>query len=275
MVLGAQWRAVQREAQLAAEQAAQGITALGRANYAQTGLYSQAFFGLTVGLERMGKLVFLADHAIRNSGAFPTDAALRGFHHNLSSLLAKCDDIAGSLDETCRYSTRPSSSIHVGIVEVLSTFGTTTRYYNLNLLAGASQNQQDPIFAWWEKVGVPICERHYSVRQRTRDAMNASIIARAIGNATIARHSTEDGRRISDIRELSALTGATSVVQKYGRLYTLQIVRWLAAIIGVLSHRAVSRGGCEALHGADEPFAMFMNEDSYLRDRRTWSIYRT
>ena len=69
MTLGTQWRAVQREAQLAAEQAAHGVTVLGRANHAQTGLYTQAFFGLSIGLERMGKLIFLADHAIRSDGA--------------------------------------------------------------------------------------------------------------------------------------------------------------------------------------------------------------
>jgi hypothetical protein len=46
VTLGAQWQAVQREAQLAAEHAAYGVTVLGRANHAQTGLYTQAFFGL-------------------------------------------------------------------------------------------------------------------------------------------------------------------------------------------------------------------------------------
>ena len=50
MTFSAEWRALQREAQLAAEQLAAGVTALGRANHAQTGLYSQAFFGLSVGL---------------------------------------------------------------------------------------------------------------------------------------------------------------------------------------------------------------------------------
>lgn len=74
------WHAMQREAQLAAAQVAHGVTALGWANHAQTGLYTQAFFGLSIGFERMGKLIFVTDHAINNSGVFPTDVT---GHHKL------------------------------------------------------------------------------------------------------------------------------------------------------------------------------------------------
>ena len=76
MKLSAEWRALQREAQLAAEQIAVGVTALGRANHAQTGLYSQAFFGLSIGMERTGKLIFIANYAIRNNGSLPTNSIL-------------------------------------------------------------------------------------------------------------------------------------------------------------------------------------------------------
>jgi len=100
----AQWRAVQREAQLAAEQAAHGITVLGRANHAQTGYYTQAFFALTIGLERMGKLIFLADHAIRSVGSFPNDRDLRKFGHDLKPLLSKCEEISADLDQKRDYS---------------------------------------------------------------------------------------------------------------------------------------------------------------------------
>jgi hypothetical protein len=69
--LGSGWRAIQREAQLAAEQLALGTTLLGRANHAYPGLYSQAFFALSIGFERTGKLIFISDYAIGNGGTFP------------------------------------------------------------------------------------------------------------------------------------------------------------------------------------------------------------
>jgi hypothetical protein len=143
VTLGVQWRAMQREAQLAAEHAAHGVTVLGRANHAQTGLYTQAFFGLSIGLERMGKLSFLADHAIRSDGVFPTDQDLRKIGHDLASLLAKCEAIGAGLSQNQEYMARPSDAIHRGIEDVVSLFATKLRCYNLNHLSGAAQGQQD------------------------------------------------------------------------------------------------------------------------------------
>ena len=77
-----EWHALGREAELSAEQIAQGVTALGKANHAQKGIYTQAFFGLSIGLERLAKLILLADHAISNSGAeglvHPHDSTMLG-----------------------------------------------------------------------------------------------------------------------------------------------------------------------------------------------------
>jgi hypothetical protein len=63
-----EWHALNREAQLAAGQIAIGITALGKANYADKGRYAEAFFGLSIGLERMAKLILIAGHCIENHG---------------------------------------------------------------------------------------------------------------------------------------------------------------------------------------------------------------
>jgi hypothetical protein len=37
---------------------------------------------------------------------------------------------------TSEYSKRPNDKVHQGIIQTLSEFGTLTRYYNLDLLAG-------------------------------------------------------------------------------------------------------------------------------------------
>jgi hypothetical protein len=227
VILDAQWQAVSREARLAAEQAAYGVTVLGRANHAQTGLYTQAFFGLSIGLERMGKLIFLADHAIRNDGAFPTNKELKKFHHKLTPLLKECEAIGARFSQNRDYMIRPSDAIHRGIEEVLHRFATNLRYYNLDHLDGAAQGQQDPVALWWEKVATPICDRHYSQRQREKDKADAVAIQNTVGGITFVFHSTETGEPIQDVHTLFARSRATCVVQKYGRLYTLQIVRWL------------------------------------------------
>jgi hypothetical protein len=273
VTLDAQWQAVGREAQLAAEQAAHGVTVLGRANHAQTGLYTQAFFGLSIGLERMGKLIFLADHAIRSNGAFPTDQDLRKIGHDLASLLAKCEMIGAGLNQNRDYMARPSDAIHRGIEEVLSLFAMKLRYYNLNHVAGATQGQQDPVALWWEKVAMPICDRHYSQRQREKDKADAVAFETKVGEITFVFYFTETGELIQDVHTLFTRDRATRVVQKYGRLYTLQIVRWLASIMSDLSYRGAYEYRIQPLFGLDEPFRIFLNRDHYLCDRKTWSIY--
>ena len=81
MIFSPQWHALGREAELAAEQLATGVTLLARANHAQKGLYLQAFFALSIGFERLAKLVLVVDHAIAHGGAWMDDAALRKIGH--------------------------------------------------------------------------------------------------------------------------------------------------------------------------------------------------
>ena len=272
-MFGEQWRAVQREAQLAAEQAALGVTMLGRANHAQTGYYTQAFFALSIGLERIGKLVFLADYVINSGGAFPTDQDLRGIGHDLSKLLPKCEDIGNNLKPDRDYAVRPHDPIHRGIEEGLSLFATRLRYYNLNHLAGAAQAQQDPVALWWERVATPICDRHYTQRQRLEDATHAAVIENILGDRTLVNHGTEVGEPIDNLHVFFTHGRATRVAQKYGQLYTLQIVRWLSSMLSELAHTGAYQRRIEALLGLEEPFRMFLNDDKYLRGRKAWSIY--
>lgn len=270
-----QWRALQREAQLAAEQIAQGVTALGRANHAQTGLYAQAFFGLSIGLERLGKLIFIADHAIRFGGRFPTNDDLKNsIGHDIRSLLAKCDSIGSTVDQARQYAARPADSIHRGIEETLSEFATRSRYYNLSYIAGAAGTHTDPIAMWWEKVAEPICARHYSARQRKRDFAGAAAMAEIHDGASVVIHTAESGTEISDVMSYFSRAGMTAVVQKYGRVYTLQIVRWLVSILHEVVNRGAYEKRIEPLLGLHEHFVIFFNDDECLRSRTTWSTYR-
>lgn len=274
MSLSVEWRALENEAQLAAEQIVTGVTVLGRANYMETGLYSQAFFGLSIGLERLGKLIIVADYAIGHSGSFPTDADLRKIGHNLQNILTRCEAIGKSVNAQRSYTSRPNDSIHKGIEETLSKFATGSRYYNLDYIAGATGQESDPIAMWWTKVAKPICKRYYSGRQRKKDDNAALFATEHLGGCSLVLSHAEDGTEIDDIGGVFGRTGQTAVVQKYGRLYTLQIVRWLASILGELSFSGAYRQGIEPLSGLEEPFRIFGNDDHYLWDRKTWSIYR-
>ena len=79
-----------------------GATALGRANYAAPGLYSQAFFALSVGLERSAKLAIALDYAIDNDGEYPLARHYRTFGHKIDRLLAAVDQIARRANSNVR-----------------------------------------------------------------------------------------------------------------------------------------------------------------------------
>lgn len=269
-----QWHALGREAQLAGSQIALGVTALGRANHTRLGDYTIAFFGLANGLERLGKLIVIADHAIANRGEFPNNKFLRDkFGHKLELLLDHCEVVLGTRQPTSRTLKRPNDKVHLGIVQTLSEFATLTRYYNLDFVGGKAPIPQEPVGAWWKRVGEPILSKHYTVHQREEDNAVADGVDQMLRANVTIRHHSESGESINDITTLVQRAGATRVVQKYGRLYVLQIVRWLSYIISHLAHEGAYTHRIEPLLGVDEPFKLFLNDDRYFQARKTWAIY--
>ena len=216
-----QHTAILREAQLAAGQIGAGATSIGKANHAQSGYYHQAFFGLSIGIERLCKLIYIADHTISQSGKFPKYEAIKSLGHDLSRLLDTCEAVGVRLDPDRRYADRPNSAIHVEIVKTLSDFAITTRYHNINFLTNPLKAQQDPIAAWWNNVGIPICDAHNTPKARARDEAEAVFTCALLSEISTVSHTAETGDHIGDIENLVKRARATSVVQRYGRMYTL------------------------------------------------------
>jgi hypothetical protein len=262
-----EWYTLRREAELAGEQIASGVTALGRATHANTGAYTQAFFALSIGFERLAKLITVGEHVL-TTGQFPSDDVLRRFGHRIDKLLSECELISVRRRAGGEYAERPDSPIHRGIVDTLSEFGHLTRYYNLDLIAGGKAGQLlEPLNAWWTRVGRPILALHHAQNQKEKDQKRAAKMAALITPAYV-HHIDEEGKLIDDVETLTRRAGATRIVQRYGRLYTLQIVRWLSFLLVAISKHEGT------LLGLEDSFVIFMNNDAFLRDRKTWSIYK-
>lgn len=273
MPFSPEWIALGREADLAVEQLCSGINALGKANHAQTGLYAQAFFGLSIGFERLCKIAIVADYAIQNAGRYPNNKYLKSFGHDLESLVAKCDEISIRCRAGKDYWDRPRSDIHKNIVSVLSDFGKATRYYNLDFIGGKAGDAIDPIHAWWERVGEPILLRHADANS-LRAKAQAEVLDMVAAETTYIRHTTEDGKLIIGLGSLIARGAGSLVVQKYGTFYVLQVARWISYLAYDLSQYAGYTMKIDGLFGVYERVQMFMHPDSVLRKRRRWSLYR-
>lgn len=149
-----------REGGIAAESLYSGLGALRKANYAQTSLYNHAFFGITIGLERMCKLAILIESRTVAGGAYPTDEEFRHkYGHDLGTLFGKVDDIRAGIAADLEWSL-PNEDVSRTALAVLSDFARWTRYYNIDLLVGAKKVhlRRDPVEAWFTDVGGWICE---------------------------------------------------------------------------------------------------------------------
>lgn len=214
----------------------------------------------------MAKLAILADHLLRHDGAFLTNSDFRRYRHDLGRLLIACAAFGANYAEAAYYA-RPSDPIHIGIVQVLDDFAQSTRYYNLDFLSGAVCGN-DPISAWWKFVGEPIIERHLSVAAAARIVAKADAIQRNHGQCSDVFHHDESGKQIRDLCELAIRSEQTAYVQRYGRMYVLQIVRCLGAILTGQSRQCEARG-LNAFYGLYETTAPLLQPDSYLLSRKT------
>ena len=269
-----QWEALKREAGIAAEHMAIGVTALGTANYAFPAYYGQAFFALTTGFERSCKLALVVDYAVRNNGTFPPESEFRRYGHNLRQLLDEADRISESLDSAGGIDRLPRSPIHIAMVEILSDFASNvTRYYNLDLLVGTARTASDPVAQWFERVVRPILAIHYKPRHQRRHDQNAQLIETMLGEHAMVRHTAESGRPLNSLYDASLQTAVTEFSAPYVRMYVMQIVRFLGRLLSELGHRAQA-GGLDNVPYLPDFFAIFNNDDQYFKSRKRWSIYK-
>ena len=246
-----------------------GVTALGRASFADKfGEYYTAFFGLSVGLERLCKLALVADHAISHNGRMPEESVVRRFRHKLVDLTDAVDAVAQNHKLTLKYP-RPLTAISVKIIECLDAFADASRgrYANFAAIGDPKLGQEEPIRKWWGDVAELILEERYfgkHAQERVEDA--ARVVDTLLSPATVL-YFNETGETMQDILSSSIRAQQTAIVQEYGRYYALTVVRWLADVFLHLSDLTNS----SAFFGMLDFFHIYIVDDKLLRTRRVWA----
>ena len=114
------------------------------------GYFYSAFFNLSIGMERMLKLVVVVDHMLRHNYQSPTTKELRAYGHDIQGLFGACD----SLHQTYRPSAARPERLDVDnrLLNFLSRFAVSTRYFNFDELAKAEKDRvaMSPLYEWWE-----------------------------------------------------------------------------------------------------------------------------
>lgn len=124
------------EGSLSAYALANGLDCLRRANVYEKGMYYQSFFSLSIGIERLLKLIIIYEYRIENDGKFPDNKVIKQKGHDLYEMIST---IKPKLLE---------NELYKSTIKFLSEFAQNTRYYNLNVLTGREMHNLNPIEEW-------------------------------------------------------------------------------------------------------------------------------
>jgi hypothetical protein len=122
---------------------------------------------------------------------------------------------------------------------------------------------------WFKEVDVPLYEKRVRKRKKEVIARNASLAAHLMGPYASVLHTSEIGTEITDVEEASRRTGVYEAVAPHRQLCVLQVIRYWVELLYQLEHIARSQPG-EDIPFFGEVFALFYNDDAYMRTRKTW-----
>ena len=265
------WRAIAGEATIASSHLALGATSLSDANLGLFQNYGQAFFALSVGIERSCKLAVVTSQYIKSGGTLPTSGATRSSGHRLNRLI---DDLRAVANDNGVPWTLPivPEPIHDGIISVLTDFANNiTRYYNLDLLTTGARSSLDAIGSWHMNVTIPVMRKHYTLRRHMADHTYAENYANILGRFSIFNFQNEVGNWLQDPYQVAMHLRQSDFARPLERMYVLRIAGQIYSVMRVLGNEAAKRNLPDVpLLG--EFFAIFGNDDAYFRTRKTWKI---
>ena len=265
------WQPFLREADLARHCLAGGLNALFRASHTNTGLFNSAFFNLSIGLERLMKLIGVVNFAQLNGGTFPTQNEMKKkFGHDLVKLREQAEMIGDRLlNDNAHFEFHLPDPVLAGrIVGVLGEFAKATRYYNIDSLVGAKDLGRDPLTAWTDEVARYLMSG-YPMRLRRRDEGWAAGTDQALGETSIVRQETVDGNPITTLSDSILHSSPGRWVQQTATFHCAAVVRELVQVLWALEDREPPPGAVR-LPMIHEFFRTFYNDDAFLRNRRTF-----
>jgi hypothetical protein len=260
--------ALTREAASAAQHLGFAASIVHKANCMQHAYYSQMLFSLSIGLERACKLAIALDYALKNDRKFPHSAYFMKKGHHISDLFEEVETIARAF-EISKLAQLIRTDIHDAILKEASDFGKNiTRYYNFDILADPpSGYEADPVSRWFTNVTGKVLCKHYTCYQADKHGFEIQQMSKIFQNGAVLDVAREDGTKINSIGDFHLHGRWTDYAAPYTRMYILQLVRFLGAVLGQLGNKA---SPVLPVPYFSEIFSIFCNKDSYFKKRKTW-----
>ena len=223
------WYLLEQEGLLAQACLCNGLTALRRANLGgKKGLFYSAFFELSIGIERVLKLVLILDHMARNQLVPPDSKTVEDYGHKLRALFdaAKAVCAARNVTELDGFQ---ADSLPIVILGFLDDFAHPGgRYSNINKLTGhRHQAMADPIARWGEMAS-QIMRTQANARERERAQLNGRMASIAFGDAAASLMSDLDQQHM-DVTSLHVRASELDTAAKYAIYALITLIAALRA----------------------------------------------
>ena len=136
--------ALQHEGFLTHSCISSGLTEIRNANIGDSkGRFYTGFFQLTIGMERIAKLVLIVDHMLENNKLSSIGKPMKEFGHDLERLYGAVKQIVDRRILDVSWGFNPQQK---RILSFLAKFAKRTRYANIDIIVGNAAN--DPLSEW-------------------------------------------------------------------------------------------------------------------------------
>ena len=200
-------RLLANEAELTSSMLANGLTSLRKANVYNKGLYYQAFFSLSIGIERLLKIILITRYRCEHNGEFSTDIDLKKMSHNLKLLF---EDTGIEFEK---------NSIHQDIVYFLSDFAQNARYYNIDVIVDRNNKFYDPLCEWSR-----IAKRIVDSGKKGKTINNKQELARVIDEFALFNLYDLQGKNITGALDILDMYEFQETIQSYSVHYVFEII---------------------------------------------------
>jgi len=254
-----------KEAKLSAGLIAAGLTDSGKLAYFGQQHYYKMMFSLSIGIERLCKLIIISDSII-NGDILGEVALKRKYGHKLERLIKEAVNIskkypdAKNINLDCM-----EGEIEKAILSELENFGTKSRYHNIS---GFCDNDltNEPISSWYRNVSRKILDiymiRYYKKDKKVYIPECQFIIMPTEDDFIYSPHYDEHEASV----KLAVKNLEIPVLQKYTKLYIMRAIRPLIEILLCIEDVAQIEGKLDIPYFSE--IFCYVNFDDYMIKRR-------
>lgn len=247
-----------KEAGLTSTCLEQGLTSLRKANFAEKWHYYQAFFLLTIGIERLLKLTVVTLSRLEKD-RLPSNGELKAYGHNINrlfnTLFTRLNPDNDFLDD---------DEINSMILNFLTKFASGSRYYNLDSLSGNERNN-DPLHSWKDIVKI-IEQRHCDLKELSDHYQNQ---ISSMNNSFFILHTDEYSNPIRDYKSFFEQGRNLDKIQGYSVFYIHRLIKTCVELLDIAG------GEVYMLPRFSEFFVLFDSNtgltNSDIRRRKNWN----